>query len=129
MDFIIFFLYLSYFFNLINIKIHHIIKNYYKYRIKNFISNESVGYGVASARRLLLSDTILSTNFAEDLLHLLLLSLLSPLFVTERCKILTGMPPISKSSFNDLVKNLRSVSDSLVFPLKKATNVGGRAFT
>ncbi|KAK1589482.1 hypothetical protein Q3G72_034569 [Acer saccharum] len=39
------------------------------------------------------------------------------------------MPPKSKSSFKDLVKNWRSVSDSSVFRLKKATNVGGRAFT
>ncbi|KAK1582511.1 hypothetical protein Q3G72_015726 [Acer saccharum] len=39
------------------------------------------------------------------------------------------MPLKSKSSFKDLVKNRRSVSDSSVFRLKKATNVGGRAFT
>jgi hypothetical protein len=47
----------------------------------------------------------------------------------ERCTIRIGIPPMLKSSLRDFVKNLISVSERLVFPLMKATNVGGRAFT
>lgn len=84
----------------------------------------------ASTRIVLLSETGRSdTLFTEWLLFLL--EVLTPvvLFVTVRCMIRTGMPAKSKSSFKDRIKNLSSVSESCFFPLTKATNVGGRAFT
>lgn len=80
----------------------------------------------------LLSEAILSfTLLADWKLLPLLLVLLLPLefFTIARCMIRTGIPPKSKSSFKELVKNLRSVSESCAFPLTKATKVGGRAFT
>ena len=63
----------------------------------------------------------------EDRLLLLVLSI--PFLGTDRCMIRMGIPPKSKSSFKDLDRNLRSVSESCAFPLTKATKVGGRAFT
>lgn len=75
---------------------------------------------------LLLSEKVLSTLPPSDLTLLLLPR---TLFSTALCMILIGIPTKSKSSFKDFVKNLRSVSGSCVFPLTKATNVGGRALT
>jgi len=78
------------------------------------------------------SDTVI-------LLSVLILATLGPTFLVllfahaflgiERCTIRIGIPPMLKSSLRDFVKNLISVSDSWVFELIKATNVGGRAFT
>lgn len=79
----------------------------------------------------LLSEAILSFTLLADwkLLPLLVLLLTLEFFTIARCMIRTGIPPKSKSSFKELVKNLRSVSESCAFPLTKATKVGGRAFT
>lgn len=74
-----------------------------------------------------MSDEILSAILLED--WLLILKLQPSLFRNDRCMILIGIPPNSKSSSNDLVKNLRSAFESCVFPLTKATKVGGLAFT
>lgn len=73
----------------------------------------------------LLSEKVLPTFRPVFWRLLLLLHFLS----TDLCVILMGIPPKSKSSFKDFVKNLSSASDSIFFPLRKATNVGGRAFT
>jgi len=76
-----------------------------------------------------LSETTLSATTLPTEWRLLLLVPLVSFLETERCVIRMGIPPKSKSSFKDLVKNLMSVSESRVFPRTNATNVGGRALT
>lgn len=84
-------------------------------------------FQVIVADRLLLSEKFLSTLPPPS--DLMLLPLPPTFFPTALCMILIGIPPKSKSSFKDFVKNLISVSEICVFPLTNATNVGGRDFT
>lgn len=72
---------------------------------------------------------ILSFALPEAWVFLLMMLLLPEFLATLRCIIRTGIPPKSKSSLSDFVKNLSSVSDNWFFPLINATKVGGRAFT
>ena len=81
---------------------------------------------VGSDTSVLLSVFIL---FILDPLFLILLFRGDAFLGIERCRIRIGIPPMLKSSLRDFVKNLVSVSDSWVFPLIKATKVGGLAFT
>ena len=82
----------------------------------------------SEVKTLLLSEEILSAVLpADDVL--LVLPVPPSFFGMDRCMIRMGIPPKSKSSFKDFVKNLRSVFESCVFPPIKATKVGGRAFT